>query len=171
MADYNDHLFQVRRNLKFLGSINASCGTYIDWQVTASFYVGVHLINSFLAREANLHFGSHEKVKDAISPDSKLSTRLPDAPYLAYGKLRNLSRRSRYLCAEDNEDPGIAHYTLERHLIKAIKNLDALMKHFFDKYSDEYPVVQIIFPFTEKIPNCIFFKFTNSSATAKETPA
>lgn len=164
MAEYNDHLYQAKRNLKFLGEVNSHCGEFIDWQVTTSFYVGVHLINSFLAKEANLHFGSHEKVKDAISPNSSLPTQLPDTPYLAYGKLRNLSRRSRYLCAEENQEPHIGHFTLEKHFIKAIKNLDVLLVYFFSKYEDEYPVTQITFPFTEKIPNCVYFKFINSSA-------
>lgn len=163
MAGYNDHLFQAKSNLKFLGSINSSCNEFIDWQVTCCFYVGVHLVNSFLAKEANLHFGSHERVKEAISPDSNLGTKLPETQYLSYGKLRNLSRRSRYLCAEKNFEVEKAHFTLEKHFVKAIKHLDVLLGYFYDKYDDEYPITQITFPFTDKIPNCRFFKFTNST--------
>ncbi len=163
MAEYNDHLFQARRNLKFLGSINANCGDFVDWQVTTCFYVGVHLVNSFLAKEANFHFASHERVKEAISPDSNYKTKLPEEQYVAYGKLRNLSRRSRYLCAENNEDPATAHFTVEKHFTKALKNLDNLLQYFNKRYQDEYPTIQITFPFADKVPHCVFFTFRNSS--------
>jgi len=165
MADYNEHLVQVRSNLKFLGLINANCASHTDWQVTTCFYISVHLVNGFLANEANMHFNSHERVKDAISPDSTTpSTRLDQKTYLSYVKLRNLSRRSRYLCNSDNPNNDIdkAHFILEKHFSKAFEYLDTLMVFFFKKYGDEYKFTEIKFAFVNPTPNCVYFKFTNS---------
>lgn len=169
MADYRDHLYQINSNLKFLGSINSHCNTFLDWQVTTCFYVGVHLINSFIAREANLHFNSHERVKDAISPNSIVrATQLDEPTYLAYVKLRNLSRRSRYLC--NSEDPSrnieTAHFIGEKHFTKAFVYLDKLLKYFYAKYSDPYPVTAITFAFKMAPPNCSYFTFSRAEAAA-----
>ena len=163
MASYNDHLLQVNSNLKFLSSINQSCNNFIDWQVTTCFYVAVHLINSFLAREANIHFNSHERVKEAISPDSRVpTTRLDEGTYLAYVKLRNLSRRSRYLCSSENDpnrEADVAHFIAEKHYTKAFVHLDKLLTHFYSRYNDPYLISSITYPFTKATPNCRYFTF------------
>lgn len=169
MAEYKDHLYQIKSNLKFLGSINTHCNPFLDWQVTACFYVGVHLINSFIAREANLHFNSHERVKEAISPDSILpATKLDEPTYLAYVKLRNLSRRSRYLCNSDDpsKDVETAHFIAEKHFTKAFIYLDKLLKFFYTKYNDPYPVTKITFAFKSTPPNCSYFTFSQDKAAA-----
>lgn len=165
MAAYKEHLVQVRSNLQFLGLINSNCGNHIDWQVTTCFYIGVHLVNGFLAKESNIHFNSHERVKDAVSPNSvNAATRLDENTYLAYVKLRNLSRRSRYLCNSDNPTADIdkAHFILEKHFVKAFTCLDSLMVFFYKRYGDTYNVTSIKYPFTEKTPNCVYFTFTKS---------
>ena len=162
MASYTDHLNQVKSNIKFLNSINNHSNDHLDWQVTTCFYIGVHLINGFLARESNLHFNSHERVKDAIFMESiNRSTRLDEPTYLAYTKLRNLSRRSRYLCnSEDpNKDILVAHFIYEKHFIKAFKNLDQLLKFFYSKYGDPFPVTKIVYPFSLSTPSLTFFTF------------
>lgn len=169
MASYNDHLRQVNNNLKFLAGINQSCGDFIDWQVTTCFYVAVHLINSFLAREANIHFNSHERVKEAISPDSPMAvTRLDEGTYLAYVKLRNLSRRSRYLCSSDddpNKNADVAHFIAEKHYVKAFVHLDKLLNHFYSRYNDAYQITPIIYGFTGAAPNCRYFTFASRKAS------
>lgn len=150
MAIYKEHLAQAKSNLQFLGLINTNCSSHIDWQVTTCFYTAVHLINGFLAQESNLHFNSHDRVKDAVSPDSiNAGTKLDEQTYLAYVKLRNLSRRSRYLCNADNpqEDVEKAHFILEKHFVKAFVHLDKLMNYFYAKYGDAYTVTSISFPF------------------------
>lgn len=163
MADFSSHLAQVNSNLDFLTKININCNNHIDWQVTTCFYVGVHLINAFLAMEANLHFSSHERVKDAISPDSSLAkTRLDDTTYLAYVKLRNLSRRSRYLCSDENPN-GNAEQTFktyEKHYLKAFSQLDKIMLFFEQKYGSTLPKISIRYKFTMPSPRCTYFEFT-----------
>lgn len=162
MATYKEHLSQAKSNLNFLALINANCNNHIDWQVTTCFYIGVHLVNGFLAQESNLHFNSHERVKDAISPHSiNPMTQLDDQTYLAYVKLRNLSRRSRYLCNSDNPENDVerAHFILEKHFIKAFVHLDTLMKYFYSKYGDPYDVSTIAFAYVNTTPNCTYFKF------------
>lgn len=164
MASYNEHLNQVKNNIKFLSAINGHANNHIDWQVTTCFYIGVHLVNGFLARESNLHFNSHERVKVAIDPGSiNNSTRLDQPTFLAYAKLRNLSRRSRYLCNSENpaEDIEVAHLIQEKHFIKAFKNLDQLMRFFNIKYMDNYAVTRIAYPFTLETPNLRYFTFEN----------
>lgn len=163
MADFSSHLSQVNSNLDFLTKINANCNNHIDWQVTTCFYVGVHLINAFLATEANLHFSSHERVKDAISPDSSIAkTRLDNATYLAYVKLRNLSRRSRYLCSDEdpNKNADQVFKTYEKHYLKAFSQLDKLMIFFYKKYGTDLPKTSIRYNFTLPLPPCIYFTFT-----------
>lgn len=163
MADFSSHLAQVNSNLDFLTKINTHCNNHIDWQVTTCFYVGVHLINAFLANEANLHFSSHERVKDAISPNSSIpATRLDDSTYLAYVKLRNLSRRSRYLCNDERPDKDAEQVfkTYEKHYLKAFSQLDKLMIFFFKKYGAPLPTTTITYNFTMPFPPCIYFQFT-----------
>lgn len=160
MADYADHLNQSVKNLEFLSSINKHCNKFLDWQVTTSFYVGVHLINGFLAKEGNLHFNSHERVKDAISPHSSISkTRLDQTTYLAYIKLRNLSRRARYLCNHNDPNSTTANFTHEKHFLKALQYVDALLAFFYKKYGHPFSPVEIKYNFTIQTPNCIYFKF------------
>jgi hypothetical protein len=170
MASYKDHFRQVNSNLKFLASINQGSGNFIDWQVTTCFYVAVHLINSFLAREANIHFNSHERVKDAISPDSQMAaTRLDESTYLAYVKLRNLSRRSRYLCSSEgdpNQEAEIAHFIAEKHYSKAFSHLDKLLNHFYSRYNDPYQVTKIVYSFNLPTPTCRYFQFQNNPTKA-----
>jgi hypothetical protein len=162
MADFSSHLAQVKSNLDFLKKINTHCNEYIDWQVTTCFYVGVHVINAFLANEANVHFGSHERVKDAISPNSPITaTRLDESTYLAYVKLRNLSRRSRYLCSDERPDKEVERTfkIYEQHYRKSFSQLDKLMSFFYRKYGTELPVTNIKYNFTSALPNCHYFKF------------
>jgi hypothetical protein len=167
LASYQDHVTQAGKNLDFLVGINTNCRPFIDWQVTTCFYVGVHLINAFLAKEADLHFGSHQKVQDAISPDSSIAkTRLDNDTYLAYKKLRNLSRRARYLCNHENTSakPEIASYIFEKHFLHAFTNLDKLIKFFYAKYGHAFNASTITYKFTMATPNCIYFKFAKEAA-------
>jgi hypothetical protein len=160
MASYSEHVSQANSNLFFLGKINNEGSDHIDWQVTTCFYVGVHIINGFLAREQNMHFNSHENVATAIAPESVIqATRLPEQEYLAYVKLRNLSRRSRYLCQENGRDAHLAHLIEEKHFIKAFRHLDVLLNYFRNKYMENYPLTRITHPFTHATPHCLHFTF------------
>ena len=68
MASYEEHIFQVQSNLKFLQEISSGLTEqYWDWNVTVCFYAGVHLINSHIASTTNLHYRRHDEVSVAIS--------------------------------------------------------------------------------------------------------
>lgn len=140
MASFESHTDQAKRNLNFLVSINESQRDFWDWQVTVCFYVNVHLVNAHLARVGDLHYRTHEDVKNAINPYNSLAIgKVSDEIYLAYTKLEGLSRRSRYLCHDDpaNKESG-SHPTYDKHFAKAIKQLDKLLNYFGGLYSLDF---------------------------------
>lgn len=161
MATFDNHADQAKRNLAFLVGINASHTSNWDWQVTVCYYVAVHLVNAHLARQANLHYRTHDDVKNAINPYRPNVYPVPTDVYLAYLKLEGLSRRSRYLC-HDNPAQGsataeIGHMTYDKHFAKAIKQLDKILKHFNETYSIDFgsPSVYCL-ELSEKTPLAIF---------------
>lgn len=139
MPQFQDHVKRAKHNLKFLEHINTSGGAYADWQVTTCYYAGVHLINAHLAQH-NMQFRKHVDVKDAINPKSQRSvsngSALQEDVYLAYAKLQNLSRRSRYLVNDRNPDSlsSVAYNTEMTHLANALRYLDILICFFNQKY-------------------------------------
>lgn len=139
MASFENHVNQAKSNLNFLLHINQTSENFWDWQVTTCFYVAVHTVNAHIAKVANMHYQTHEAVKNAINPHRVLSvSRIDENIYLDYAKLEGLSRRSRYLCNESaKNNPDVAHITYDRHLAKAIKLLDRILVYFNDKYSLE----------------------------------
>lgn len=146
MASFNEHINQAKKNLAFLIDINSSKSRNWDWQVTVCFYTAVHLINSHLAQIGNLHYRTHEDVKNAINPTANnLSIcKLPQDIYLAYVKLEGLSRRARYLCNENFDNKEVREFlTFDKHFAKAIKNLDKILAYFKTKYGVSFgnPVI------------------------------
>jgi hypothetical protein len=98
--------------------------------------VAVHIVNAHLAKVANLHYRTHEDVKNAINPHNALAVcKIDEANYLAYAKLEMLSRRARYLCHDDPNNRGTnAHFTHDRHFAKAIRCLDKILYLFSNMY-------------------------------------
>ncbi len=149
MASFKEHIEQAKKNLNFLESVNYSypIGESDDWQVTILFYGAVHLINAHIAQTCNLHYNSHKKVEQAISPFNPLSpASLPEDVYLAYKLLRNLSRRSRYLC-KDSDSPleeAKAYLTFDKHVAKAIKHMDVIIDYMVAKYKIKFTPINII---------------------------
>lgn len=137
MATFEEHLKQAKNNLAFLVQTNSASANFWDWQVTVSFYVAVHVINAHLAKVANLHYRTHEDVKNAINPYNLMSAgKIPEDIYLAYAKLEGLSRRARYLCHDDfGNRENRAFFTYDKHLAKAVKNLDKILFYFSDTFS------------------------------------
>lgn len=136
MAKFEDHISQAKRNLKFLSGINRKVGDCFDWQVTTCFYVGVHLINAKLAKH-NLFYRSHEDVMAAINPESAFAIgKVSEDVYVSFKRLRNLSRRSRYLLHDDSRqrDSENACMTYERHLRKAVKCTDKIIDYVVNEY-------------------------------------
>ena len=137
MANFDEHIEQARKNLAFLSEVNQKIANYYDWQVTICFYTSLHLVNAHLSKH-NLQYRKHNDVNYALNPFVQLSiSKLPEEEYDCYMSLQRLSRRSRYLANEkDNNLKSIqAFLTYEKHLSKAIKHLDKLIYFFATKYA------------------------------------
>lgn len=137
MAIFDDHIRQAKRNLSFLSAVNKQVGNYYDWQVTVCFYASLHLVNAHLSKH-NLQYRKHHDVNYALNPNVQLSiSKLPEDEYYAYMALQRLSRRSRYLVNEkdDNISNTQAFFTHDTHLCKAIRHLNKLLIFFDHKYS------------------------------------
>lgn len=136
LANFSAHVAQVRANINFLENLNSVPNSW-DWKVTVCFYAAVHIVNAHLAQAANLHFRQHRQVDDAISPMSRIvAVRLTEDVYVSYKALKNLSRRSRYLCSDDGSgDPQQPLLTYDKHLKKALYHLNTLMEWFTSLYN------------------------------------
>jgi len=169
MASFDDHIKQAKSNLSFLETTNQKANNFLDWQITTCFYIGVHLINSFLAKEADLHFNTHEHVKKAINPHSVFTnTRLEQHTYLAFIKLGNLSRRSRYLCHEHQKNDGSTAFAVEvRHFRKALIELDKVISFIANKYGITFEAIEINCAFT-KPPSLTNFNITSTEVFLQE---
>lgn len=149
MAKFQDHIAQAKSNLRFLETTNRSANSYWDWQVTIAFYVGVHLINAHLVKKLGFSFYSHNETLNSISFSAVLSpAKMDEREYLAYRKLYNLSRRSRYLCmdadhAKSKTDPSTAYLTYSKHLDKAINHLELILKFTKENYSESFDEVKL----------------------------
>lgn len=143
MAKFEDHILQTKKNLDFLEAINTHTKESWDWQVTVAFYAGVHLINAHLVKKLGHSFYSHNETLNHINCEKQVSpSRLDEKEFLAYRKLYNLSRRSRYLCKDaDSAASGnqeIAYLTHSIHLDKAISHLDILVSFISKNYKQEF---------------------------------
>jgi len=144
VADYNQHIQQAKKNLSFLCSVNLQIPGSTDWQVTSAFYAAVHLMNARLANIADHHYRSHEKVNDALNPFNATPTALPEDEYLAYIILQNLARRARYLCHHDKNKGGDrAHFTDVNHFVRAITQLDILMRYMAATHAVDFESYEI----------------------------
>ena len=160
MALYEAHIDQAKKNLRFLIETNSNKSVHWDWQVTTCFYVAVHLANAHLAKVANLHYRTHEDVKNAISPNPMSIGQLPPSIYLSYAKLEGLSRRSRYLCHQEpsnKEGADIAFFTYDKHFAKAIKNLDKVMEYFKNLYSIDFGKLEVTCSDLNSSPYLVIF--------------
>jgi len=96
-----------------------------------------------------MQYRKHVDVKDAINPKNQKSvtngSALADNEYLAYTKLQSLSRRSRYLVNEkdNNLKSNTASLTYEIHLSRSLKHLHTLILFFKRKYNLDYPNISI----------------------------
>lgn len=145
MASFDQHIAQCNRNLLHLYKLNSSVSDSIDWQVTTCFYTAVHLVNAYLAECGNLHYKTHSQVESAINPFGNSIYKFSEQNYLAYEKIKNLSRRSRYMCHEEGiTDMSHGLTTTDKHLSRALKNLDILLQHFNTLYNITYPPITIV---------------------------
>jgi hypothetical protein len=143
LATATEHISQAKRNFKFLEAVNNSISPNSDWQVTICFYTAVHIINAHLA-EYNLHYQTHESVKNAISPFGNIEgLRVPDDIYKGYVKLQSLSRRSRYLVNDALSANPEASFTHDVHLARALRHLDTILSYHCNRYSAVFDKIQI----------------------------
>jgi hypothetical protein len=145
LAAFDEHINQAKRNLKFLESINNNIDNCYDWQATVCFYTSLHLVNAHLSK-FNLQYRKHSDVNYALNFTVTTSvSKLPEDEYIAYTSLQSLSRRSRYLVNEKDNNIGNekAFLTYEKHLAKAIKHLDLLISYFNNKYHSNIGQVTI----------------------------
>ncbi len=159
MASFENHIEQVKKNLSFLQQTNCIKLEFWDWQVTISFYVGVHVVNAHLAYVGNFHYRTHEHVKHEINPyNSKSDCTIPQDIYLDYVKLEGLSRRSRYLCDNNSQNKDSnAHFTFDKHFAKSVKCLDRLLNYFDKRYNLGIKNIQIqCIELSDKTPLTIF---------------
>lgn len=87
-----------------------------------------------------MQYRKHVDVKDALNPKSdhsvKKGSALPENEYLAYTKLQSLSRRSRYLVNEkdNNLASDKAALTYDIHLQRSLRHLNTLIRYFQKSY-------------------------------------
>ena len=137
MALFDEHLAQAKKNLQFLEVVNQSVQNYYDWQVTICFYTALHIVNAHLSHNS-LQYRQHKDVNYALNPHVVGSiSKLPEDEYDAYMGLQRLSRRSRYLVNEKdgNVTNPNAFFTYEKHLARAVRNLDKILVYFNQKYN------------------------------------
>ena len=117
------------------------------------------MINAHLAKTCNLHYRSHGEIDDAINPFFKQSpARLDENTYVAFKTLRNLSRRSRYLVSDDeNNRSEHGFLTDPRHLRRAILALDKLMFYLSAIHSLKIPSISIDCPGFKPEDNIKYF--------------
>lgn len=155
MASFDEHIARANSNLAFFQTVN-STGNFFDWQATVCFYCAVHLVNSRIAKEANLHYRSHEDVKHAISPYNSTSVcKIDEKTNTAYIALEKIARRARYLCndASSNEQER-AFLTYDKHVAKAVRHLNTIMEYFNLQYNLKFEIIKIKNPeikLTEKL--------------------
>lgn len=144
MPLYQDYINQSKRNISFLIFISESSDKYWDWEVTVSFYIGVHLINAHLCKSISTVYRTHENVDSAINPNKNSVSlgKVSEEIYLAYKNLSNLSRISRYLSASSDTSLPMSK-TKSKHLFRAIESLDTLMVFIADKYGVEFEKQEI----------------------------
>jgi uncharacterized protein (UPF0332 family) len=144
LASFDEHLNQAKKKLFFLEQINLHCKDFYDWQVTVCFYSCLHLVNAHLST-FNLEYRKHKDVKDALNPFSMSPAKLPEDEYSAYISLQSLSRRSRYLVNEkdDNLNSGKCFLTYEKHLEKSLRHLDKIATYFTGRYKLELGTFKI----------------------------
>jgi hypothetical protein len=131
LANFQEHITQVEKNINVLSNLNKLVEESWDWQVTIGFYAAVHCANAHIAKTINQHYRSHSDVKNAINFYSIINpSKFNEDAYLAYVRLQNYSRRARYLCSDNPEDHSErAHHISEKHFAKSLRLLNKVLDY------------------------------------------
>lgn len=148
MANHSEHLNQAVKNIVFLENVNLNIPESWDWQVTISFYSALHLANAHIAHTINQHYRTHGKVSEALNTFITVNpSKFDEEAYLSYLALQGLSRRSRYLCSDKDDEASKAdiraHFTSEKHLAKALRHLNNIQKFFSTTYDYNFAPICI----------------------------
>lgn len=166
MAQVDEHIAQVKKNLNFLNRISQIPDS-LDWQVTVCFYSALHLINAHIASKG-LQYRKHSDVDNAINPFSKVPIcSLPQEVYTAYSSLYKLSRRSRYLVdlKDNNINSNQGCLIYEKHLGRALKHLDTILIHFSSTFKLDLSVFERSIPSDVQKHRFAYFKNIASKNT------
>ena len=145
MASFQEHVDKAKSNLTFLGQINANVPNFIDWQITACFYVVVHLANAHVVSCEKNFYRTHNEVKNSLNPyNATAGSKVDEKAFLAYSKLRDLSRRSRYMVSDDNDNKNPAAFLVhEIHLAKSLRHLETFLIFFSNEYKITFPKIHV----------------------------
>jgi hypothetical protein len=152
LASFQEHIDQANKNIEFLCLVNTHDCNVCDWQTTICFYTAVHLINSHVAQTVNQHYRTHAQVDSAINPflNPPPASAVSQDIYIAYGLLKNLSRRSRYLISHVPGNVDVRGFiTKDKHFARAVRYLDEIMVYIDGLYN---------VGFTTKTLNCPLLK-------------
>jgi hypothetical protein len=150
LATFEEHITHSKENLDYLSKINQNINDRWDWQVTVCFYSALHLINAHIVKKTGVNYLSHSQVSIAINPYNPLSiSKLDEATFLAYEKLFQLSRRSRYLLSEnfkkgDTLDIQPACITYSKHFKKTICHLNTIVEFISKNYNVNFAKTEVI---------------------------
>lgn len=149
MGTFKEHILQSQSNIKFLSSVSINSNNYWDWQVTICFYSALHLVNAHIVKKIEANYLSHRKVDYVINPNNDLSpAKLDESIYLAYIKLLQLSRRSRYLLGDKDQfdkkkEIQTACATYSKHLKRAVSHLEVIINFMKTNYGESFERVEI----------------------------
>jgi len=94
-----------------------------------------------------MRYAAHHSVNDVINPTKTLSiTKVSEDAYVAYKSLYNLSRRSRYLVVLKGDHVDLtapAAMTYDKHLAKAFRHLDIVLKYYTETYGVPFDPISI----------------------------
>ncbi len=143
MSSFSDHIKQGKDNLEFLENVNREFSKVYDWQVTISFYTALHFVNAHVKKTMGVYHTTHKDLSNIINPNCRVTNpaQMDEDSFVAYEALFVLSRRSRYLYNQKGQSES--SFTYSKHLAKAIRHLNKVMKFIDDKHSIGFDTTKI----------------------------
>lgn len=157
MPDYNQHSLKADSNISFVNFLIQS-DRFDDWSVTGCFYSAVHLIEMAIYGNKNIKFQGNDIFhSNDICNVVPSPTPVPNSPHAmrkkvmeanpgyfkrdvlsAYRTLERLSKESRYMCYEIDENYLNAAISNLNVVIGVINSMEGLSFPLVDskKYSD-----------------------------------
>lgn len=115
MSKEQAHYDQYEHNLGFMKDCITDQQKYSDWSITVTFYCGVHLVESMLAKKMDEHPHDHSERELLIKTMDNVSSF-----YNEYRHLYSLSRKARYQCIQISD----------KDLYNAQVDLDAILNAY-----------------------------------------